>query len=133
MIGSRIAIRLSPQDEFMTQFNEIPDLKRPMLVRKIEQLDNHTFGVEWTDGEYGKWRLADLQRACPCANCVDEWTGERTLDPAKVDDTVRATSIESVGRYALRVNFTKGCREGIYTFHYLREICQDRTRKSDSN
>ena len=79
---------------------------KPLLVRKIEQLDKYTLGIEWTDGHRSRWRLSHLRRNCPCANCRDEMTGERILNVDKVDEDIRATLIESVGRYALRIDFT---------------------------
>ena len=87
-----------------------------LLVREIEQLDAYTLGIEWTDGHKSRWRLSHLRRRCPCAACKDEWTNERTLDPASVDDNIQATTIESVGRYALVVHFTDGHSTGIFTF-----------------
>ena len=99
---------------------------RPLLVRKIEQIDNHTLGIEWTDGHLSRWNLAHLRRHCRCAKCVDEWTNEPILKPEDVDNDLLATSVESVGRYALRVNFSDGHQTGIYTFPFLREIDQNK-------
>lgn len=93
-------------------------------VRKIYQVDRHTLGIDWSDGTSGRWRLSHLRRNCPCAMCVDEWTRERTLDPASVSDDLVAESVESVGRYALRVAFSDGHDTGIYTFSLLRELEQ---------
>ncbi len=101
-----------------------------LLVRKIAQLDRYTLGIEWVDGHRSSWRLSTLRRACPCASCVDEWSGERTLEPAGVDDKILATDVESVGRYALKIRFTDGHDTGIYTFRSMRELCEcDECRK----
>lgn len=91
-------------------------------VRKIKQKDNQTFTIEWNDGKIVDYRLSELQRKCPCANCRDEVTGERLLDPSRIDDNVNAKRVVSVGRYALRVEFTSGCSTGIYSFDMLREL-----------
>ena len=98
--------------------------KQILLVRKIEQLDPYTLGIEWADGHQSRWRLSHLRRHCQCATCKDEWTNEPRLDPSTVDDNIQATTLESVGRYALTTNFTDGHSTGIYTFTYLRELCQ---------
>ncbi len=97
---------------------------RPLLVRKIEQLDKHILGIEWTDGHRSRWRLAHLRRHCPCASCIDEWTGKPILKPEEVDDNLSATVVESVGRYALTIRFADGHNTGIYSFPLLRELCQ---------
>jgi len=92
------------------------------LVRKIEQKNNHLFTIEWSDGKIHDYRLSDLQKQCPCAACVDENTGQRTLDVSTVREDVRAKRIISVGRYALRIQFTSGCSTGIYDFALLRKM-----------
>ena len=93
----------------------------PALVKEIRQRDNHTFTIAWSDGEVRDYRLSDLQKQCPCAKCVDEATGKRMVDEASIRDDVRAVRIASVGRYAMRIQFTSGCSTGIYGFDMLRK------------
>ena len=97
---------------------------RPLLVREIEQLDRNTLGIQWTDGHASRWKLSHLRRNCPCAGCVDEWSGKPLLKADDVDENILATSVESVGRYALTIKFTDGHTTGIYSFSRLRELCQ---------
>lgn len=97
---------------------------RTLLVREIDQIDKHTLGIKWVDGHESRWRLSHLRRRCPCASCIDEWTNEPILKPGDVDENILATRVESVGRYALVINFTDGHTTGIYSFGLLRELCQ---------
>ena len=97
---------------------------RPFLVREIEQLDRNTLGIQWTDGHAGRWKLSHLRRNCPCAGCVDEWSGKTLLKADDVNEDIVATAVESVGRYALTIKFTDGHTTGIYSFARLRELCQ---------
>jgi len=89
-------------------------------IKEIKQKDNYSFSILWTDGKAVDYRLSDLQKLCPCANCVDESTGERKNNPDLVDEQVRAVKVQSVGRYAVRITFTSGCSLGIYSFEDLR-------------
>jgi len=91
-------------------------------VKSIYQVDRYTLGIDWTDGIQHRWRLAHLRRHCPCAACVDEWTRKRTLDPESVQEDLIAQSVESVGRYALRIHFADGHDTGIYSYQLLREL-----------
>ncbi|MCX6108780.1 MAG: DUF971 domain-containing protein [Proteobacteria bacterium] len=90
-------------------------------VKDISQVDERTLGVLWTDGRKNKIDVVDLRRRCPCAVCIDEWTRAQRLKPEDIAESVRPVKIESVGSYALKVQFSDGHSTGIYTFQMLRE------------
>jgi DUF971 family protein len=56
--------------------------------------------------------------------CVNEFTGERVLRPETVSDDLRIEDVSIVGRYALTFRWSDGHDAGIYSFRYLREICE---------
>lgn len=95
-------------------------IKQAPLLRKIEQKDNYSFEIVWTDGLVTLHRLSDLQRECPCAFCFDEITGEKKIDSVRISDKLTAKRIQSVGRYAIKIDFMEGCSFGIYTYEFLR-------------
>lgn len=84
------------------------------FVKKIEKLSESSFGIEWTDGKWQEFTLAQMQNKCPCIRCKE---GERV-----VEENVRAIKLRNIGRYALQIVFTSGCSRGIYTFSMLREM-----------
>jgi DUF971 family protein len=67
---------------------------------------------------------------CPCAQCVNEYTGERVLDPAGVSDELTVETLDLVGRYALTFRWSDGHQTGIYSFRLLRELCEQHERES---
>ena len=69
-------------------------------------------------------QAAALRRVCPCAQCVNEWTGQRTLKPEVVSDELEISDLNIVGRYALNFRWSDGHETGIYSFQYLRDICE---------
>jgi len=91
-------------------------------VKKIDQLDDRTLGIRWSDDHDSKYDVVDLRRGCPCASCIDEWTLEKKLKPSDISETVRPIKIESVGQYALSIHFNDGHKTGIYTFKMLRRL-----------
>lgn len=97
----------------------------PILIKEIKQVDNYTFSIVWSDDQQQFFRLSTLQKACPCANCVDEKTGRPLLDASTVKENVRAMTLKSIGRYALQIQFTSGCSTGIYTFTMLRQLSKE--------
>lgn len=93
-----------------------------VLVKNIGQKDHHTLSIEWSDGLRQDFPLNALQKNCPCAACVDESTGRRIADPAKLDPKVQILDLKNVGRYALKITFSSGCSSGIYNFDDLRKL-----------
>lgn len=89
-----------------------------MLIKKISQKDRFTFAIEWLDGLLSEFRLCDVQNHCPCIACREK----RLHKEINVYSDVKAFRIQSVGRYALRIEFTSGCSKGIYPYSLLRRI-----------
>lgn len=90
--------------------------------RQVEVFPNGEVGVVWSDGREDFFEPRRLRLACPCAQCVDEISGRRLLQPAAVPETVRAVEITPVGRYALAIRWSDGHQTGIYSFEYLRAL-----------
>ncbi len=91
-----------------------------MFVRQIYQVNNDSFAIEWDDSTLPDlFTLSELQELCPCRRCI-------ASDRLPSKEQVGARRIVSVGMYALRVEFTSGCSEGIYTFRFLRELANKR-------
>lgn len=86
----------------------------------LTQTDPHTIKIEWKDGMMRYHRLSDLQKLCPCAGCVDEVTHLRRSTAPQVAENVEVLSLRSVGRYAIKIQFSSGCSNGIYDLASLR-------------
>jgi len=95
--------------------------------REIMQEGAAGLRITWADGHVCHYTAAVLRRACPCAQCVNEWTGQRTLKPETISDETTIGDLNIVGRYALNVRWSDGHETGIYSFRYLRELCEEGT------
>lgn len=78
--------------------------------------------IVWFDEETSRHAHRDLRLRCPCAVCIDEWTGERRLDPDTVPAEVYPVEVRPVGRYAIQPIWSDGHASGIYTFNLLRDL-----------
>ena len=94
------------------------------VPRKIERQQDGTLVIEWDDGHRSIYALQALRAACRCANCEDEWTGVRRIDPASIPADVTILDTKPVGRYGLQFSWSDGHGSGIYTFDRLRELCR---------
>ena len=93
--------------------------------REIKQEGDTGLSITWGDNHVCHYQAAALRRACPCAQCVNEWTGQRVLKPESVPHELTFIDISVVGRYALNFRWSDGHETGIYSFRYLREFCEE--------
>ena len=77
--------------------------------------------ILWNDGKSSRYEARALRLLCPCAACVNEITGARTLKPEAVPADVKPLALNLVGRYAIHVAWSDGHNTGLYGFEYLRK------------
>lgn len=84
--------------------------------------DGTRLAITWEDGVRSEYRPRFLRLRCPCAGCVDEMTGIRTLRPESVPENIYPEAIHYVGRYALQFMWSDGHSTGFYPFEALRRL-----------
>ncbi|HVG27784.1 MAG TPA: DUF971 domain-containing protein [Acidobacteriaceae bacterium] len=114
------------------------DAIRPAKVR-IDKTGGTGMTVEWRDGHSSHWGFAWLRAACPCATCHEQREAEGRLPgvakakPASLlpmyEAPPRPVDVEPVGRYALRFHWNDGHEAGLYSWDYLRNVCDVEARK----
>ncbi len=95
----------------------------PLAVESIS-LTDEGISIAWADGHVGFYSNKYLRVNCGCAQCVEEWTNRRLLDPATVDANIRAEDYLPIGKYALQFLWSDAHYTGIYPFEILRKLCQ---------
>lgn len=103
-----------------------------MIPLDIKKPDSRTLQIEWDDGHLSQFSLAFLRRQCPCASCSEaRHAPAKAATPLRILQThevlpanLDIKQAQVVGRYALNFQWNDGHAEGIYTFSFLREICQ---------
>ncbi len=90
-------------------------------VKIIEENDSK-ISIVWSDDVETNYNASQLRRACPCAGCINEWTGEKMLDASEIPDDLSFKHISIVGRYALNFHFSDGHDTGIFSFKFLRDL-----------
>jgi prepilin-type processing-associated H-X9-DG protein len=76
--------------------------------------------ISWADGHVSPLPHEVLRGFCPCAHCQGHGGGIRYVPGGNTD----LREIEQVGNYALSFTWGDGHSSGIYTFKYLRSLCQ---------
>ena len=83
--------------------------------KRIEKVGSEALRVEWADGHQSVYRWASLRAACPCAVCREM--------KQPVPSESRPVEIQPVGRYAMSIRWDDGHTTGIFSFDYLRSLC----------
>lgn len=84
--------------------------------------ENGKLKIVWSDGSETSFPFDFLRNRCPCALCVDEWTGERKHLILLLPSNFRPLAVEPVGNYAIQINWSDGHNSGIYSFRALKEM-----------
>lgn len=90
--------------------------------RQIIEESDSEITINWSDETERRYNAAELRKACPCAGCINEWTGEKMLKTDSIAEDLSFSSIAVVGRYALNFNFSDGHDTGIFSFQYLNQL-----------
>jgi DUF971 family protein len=91
--------------------------------------------IDWKDGHHSEYGLTYLRDKCPCAQCTGaHGTPPRPEGPRPQEQgnspfqmfqpALKMLSVEPVGNYAIRINWSDGHSSGIYSYDHFREICQ---------
>jgi DUF971 family protein len=134
---SHEGIRISTPEENARQADAERPLPRIAVTpEKVRVLLTEGKGLEidWTDGHRSAWSFKWLRDACPCATCNDERKqegrkpGQSKKKPADLlpmyTAPAKPASAHAVGRYAIQFNWLDGHSSGIYSWEYLRRVCQ---------
>jgi len=90
--------------------------------KTVELVTPRELRIVWRDGAEHRYAARTLRLACPCAGCVDEGSGVRTLRPESVAADVSVLHIQPVGRYAVAPTFSDTHGTGIFPWDYLRHL-----------
>jgi len=94
----------------------------PTTIRAIRQ--DNCFELQWPGGPLCRVPFHQLRCECPCATCIDEFTGRKLLDPATVSADVAPTQLSYVGNYALKITWSDGHATGLYTWDHLADVAK---------
>jgi DUF971 family protein len=93
-----------------------------MDPKSIHTTEADELEIVWKDEAVSRYTPRQLRLACPCAQCIEEWSGKKLLDPDSVAADILLLSTDLVGRYALTFKWSDFHETGIFSFDRLREL-----------
>ena len=107
----------------MSFWDSIKPSKRPPAAVKVDvSADQTGLTLGWDDGLISHVTGQTLRQMCPCAECVEEFSGRRVLDVEKIPPSMKMLEVAPVGNYALTFTFGDLHRTGIFNWSTLREL-----------
>jgi len=86
--------------------------------------DSKIVTLKWSNGQVWKVSNRDLRASCQCALCINEMTGEKTLDPSKIKADIAPTQITPLGNYAIGITWNDGHSSGIYPYLSIKKLSE---------
>ena len=84
--------------------------------------DQRELSLTWSEGGTTTVNARRLRQYCPCAGCVEEWSGKRTFEVETIPEGTKIIELQSVGNYALSFTFGDLHTTGIYQWEYLKDL-----------
>ena len=95
----------------------------PTAVRAHQ--DEGFLEIRWPNDKVHHYPYKFLRGHCPCAECVDENTGVRTLDLESISDQIRPMHLAFTGNYALKIHWNDRHQTGLYTWDHLERLSSE--------
>lgn len=89
--------------------------------------DSGQLAIRWSDGSSYELPFKYIRGECPCAACIDEFTGARILDLDTIPESIVPDQLAMSGNYALKFSWSDGHSTGLYTWEHLLNICRRHT------
>ena len=84
--------------------------------------------LQWDDNSENALPLKSIRDNCPCAHCSGETDvfGNIYKGPTQImkEESYQITGIQSIGHYAIRPFWKDGHSDGIYSFEFLKKLCE---------
>lgn len=107
----------------MSFWDSLKPAKAPILATAVElQADERTLALSWNDGTKTQVLARTLRQYCPCAECVEEWSGKRTYEVDSIPAEMKIVEVQAVGNYALTFTFSDLHRTGIFKWDHLKNL-----------
>jgi DUF971 family protein len=103
----------------------MPEHPKPVSIQlhsRSRQLE-----LEYADDQRYSLSCEYLRVYSPSAEVLGHGPGQEVLQIGKMN--VGITAIKPVGNYALQLVFDDGHETGLYSWHYLYELCQNQEAK----
>jgi ATP-binding protein involved in chromosome partitioning len=118
-VGALSFIKIA--NEMLANLEEVQTKSINQEAEKVENAET-IINIFWKDGTKSSIDVYTLRTQCPCAVCVDENSGKRILRPEQIPLTIKAQTVQPVGRYGIKIQFSDGHNTGIYGFIKLKEM-----------
>lgn len=95
-------------------------MQTPQNIRVLKE--DRILELVWNADDISRIPLRTVRQACPCAACVDEFTGRQILDPESVPMDIVTEDVGLTGNYAIKIRWSDAHDTGLFTWTHLRRL-----------
>ena len=93
-------------------------------IAESVRVEGNAVVVRWHDGRADRLGFEHLRNHCPCATCVDEWSGKRRALTLLLPTNFAPRKLVPVGNYGVQIHWNDGHETGIYSHYLLRRLAK---------
>ncbi len=105
-----------------TVLKAVDVLHTTQVVLPEISFDKDSIHLKYNDGRRVDVKNRDLRLNCMCALCVNEISGQKLINPAKIPLEIAPKEITPLGNYALGITWTDGHSSGIYPYTFIETL-----------
>lgn len=94
------------------------------IPKLVTRASNNDLKIVWGDDRECVYNLRKLRSMCRCALCRHDVTLQKSIKLEDVPENINLLKVEFVGNYALHFNWSDNHSTGIYSYDYLRSLCE---------
>lgn len=97
------------------------------MLKSIKKISESELKLNWIDGHESTFTLEFLRKSCPCASCKGETVLLHQYSPmpqVELPGRNEIKNISQVGSYAIQFFWKDNHDTGIFSYEFLRSICQ---------
>lgn len=93
---------------------------------QIKIVDNKNLFIKWNDNSESAISLLKIRKNCPCATCASEREDRsNSYIPIFSGNQLQVQKINSVGSYAISIQWKDGHNTGIFEYTFLKFLADN--------
>ncbi len=119
---SNLDLAIYMQQTAQALLKELEEQNKDQRILPQVTFDAQSICLKFNNGREIVLENRQVRLSCQCAVCINEITGKKILNPAKIRLDIAPKEITLLGNYAVGINWNDGHASGIYPYSLLEHL-----------